>query len=131
MNSVVTLGTFDGVHRGHQAIIRRVVALAKKLKAIPVALTFGMPPRHVQSGRKAEVLLATWPEKAALLQKLGIKKLQRLTFNRKTASTTAEAFFKREIVEKHRAKAMIVGPRVAFGKGRAGRLGLLRRLGKR
>jgi len=128
--SVITLGTFDGVHRGHQALLRQVVARARAARATSVALTFDMPPRHAGEPRLRPVLLTTLSEKRRLLARLGIKRLQVLVFDRKTASTLPEDFFHKTIVQKHNAREMVVGPKVSFGKNRAGRLPLLRQLGK-
>jgi riboflavin kinase/FMN adenylyltransferase len=129
--SVVTLGTFDGVHRGHQALLRKVVARAKAIGAKPVALVFDMPPRHAGEPLVKSVLLTTMAEKRELLARLGVKNIQVLIFDRKTASTSPEDFFCSTIVKKHGAREMVVGPKVAFGKNRAGRMPLLRQLGRK
>lgn len=129
--SVVTLGTFDGVHRGHQAIIHRVVRRARALGARSVVLAFGMPPRHAGEPLRKPVLLTTLPEKLKMLRRLGVSHVDILVFDRRTASTSPEDFFLKTILRKHGAREMVAGPRVAFGKNRAGRLPLLRRLGKR
>ncbi len=129
-NSVVTLGTFDGVHRGHQALLRKVVLRARARRAKSVVLAFGMPPRHAGEPLVKPVLLTTLPEKLRILRHFGIDHVHVLVFDRKTASTLPEDFFRETILHKHRAQEMVVGPRVAFGKNRSGRLPLLRRLGK-
>ncbi len=139
--TVVTLGTFDGVHRGHQALLNKVVTRARAIKAKSVVLAFGMPPRHAgepsatQPGGRSPavwrpVLLTTLPEKIRLLKQYGIDQVEVLVFDRKTASTLPEDFFRETLLKKHHAQEMVVGPRVAFGKNRAGRLPLLRRLGR-
>jgi riboflavin kinase/FMN adenylyltransferase len=129
--SVVTLGTFDGVHRGHQALLRKVVERARVIKGTSIALAFDMPPRHAGDPIAKPVLVTTLPEKLGLMKSMGIKVITLLIFNRKTKSTEPEEFFKDTIVRKLRAREMVVGPKVAFGKNRAGRLPLLRRLGKK
>ncbi len=128
--SVVTLGTFDGVHRGHQALIQKVVRRAHTLRMRSVVLSFGMPPRHADEPRQKPVLLTTLPEKLRMMKRLGVDRVQVLVFDKKTASTRPEDFFHGTILKKHQAREMVVGPRVAFGKNRAGRLPLLRRLGR-
>lgn len=130
MKSVLTLGTFDGVHRGHQRILRRVAKRAKALGASPIALAFTMPPRHAGVPRPKPVLLTTYQEKLALLRRFGIRKVKPLIFNRQTANTTAEDFFHHVMMGRLFAKEIVVGPRLAFGKNRAGRLPLLKKLGK-
>lgn len=128
--SVVTLGTFDGVHRGHQRILSRVIQRAKNLGVRSAALIFSMPPRHAGQPHRKPVLLTTLEEKKAILRQLGLQDLYTLIFNRQTANTTAEDFFQKIVLRKCGAREMIVGPRVAFGKGRAGRLKQLAQFGK-
>jgi riboflavin kinase/FMN adenylyltransferase len=130
LKSVLTLGTFDGVHRGHQALIRKVVGRARALSAQSVVLSFDMPPRHAGEPPAKPVLLTTLAEKLLALKHFGIHHVQVLVFDRKTASTPPEDFFRDTILRKHHAVEMVVGPRVAFGKNRSGRLPLLRRLGR-
>jgi len=120
--SVVTLGTFDGVHRGHARIVSQVVGRARTLGVESVGLIFSMPPRHAGTPRQNPVLLTTFSEKIDLLKRMGLRRVRPLIFNRRTANTTAEDFFRSTIVGLCRAREMVVGPRVAFGKGRAGRL---------
>ena len=129
-SSVLTLGTFDGVHRGHQALIRKVVARARASRAQSVVLSFGMPPRHAGEPPAKPVLLTTLAEKLQALKHLGVDHVQVLVFDRKTASTRPEDFFRETILRKHHAVEMVVGPRVAFGRKRSGRLPLLKRLGR-
>jgi len=128
--SVLTLGTFDGVHRGHQALIQKVVSRARAQRARSVVLSFDMPPRHAGEPSARPVLLTTLEEKLSLLKHAGIDHVQVLVFDRKTATTGPEDFFKRIIFKKHHTLEMVVGPRVAFGRNRSGRLPLLRRLGR-
>lgn len=131
LKSVITLGTFDGVHRGHQALLKKVVGRAHAIRATSAALLFDMPPRHAGEPMAKPVLLTTLSEKLSLMKAFGISRIQVLVFDRKTASTLPEDFFRDTIVKKHGAREMVVGPKVAFGKNRTGRLGLLRRLGKK
>jgi riboflavin kinase/FMN adenylyltransferase len=129
--SVITLGTLDGVHRGHQAILRRVVGRARALGVPSVVLVFGKPPRHAGIALKKPVLLTTLREKFRILRRLGVAKVKILVFDRKTASTLPEDFFRRTILKCCGAREMVVGPRLTFGKNRSGRLPLLRQLGRR
>ncbi len=129
--SVITLGTFDGVHRGHQALIHKVVSRAHAIRGRADAVIFGMPPRHAGEPLAKPVLLTTLSEKLRLLARSGIQRIQILVFDRKTASTLPDDFFCNTLVQKHHAREMVVGPKVAFGKNRAGRLALLRQLGKK
>ena len=128
--SVLTLGTFDGVHRGHQALIRKVVSRARALGVKSVVLAFDRPPRHAGEPPVKPVLLTLWPEKRGLLKRWGIDRVERLVFNHRLASITPSDFFDKVILKAQAALEMVVGPRVAFGKNRAGRLPLLRRMGR-
>ena len=130
-NSVLTLGTFDGVHRGHQRILRKVVERARALRARSVALAFGMPPKLGHTPTAHPFLLTTLADKEQILRRLGIRDVQILVFDKKTASTPPETFFTRRILKRCGAREMVVGPRVAFGRNRAGRLPVLKGFGKR
>jgi riboflavin kinase / FMN adenylyltransferase len=129
--SVVTLGTFDGVHRGHQKILQKVVSRAKAIGGRSIALAFGMPPRLGHNPAPNPVLLSNIADKTLLLKRCGIDQVQILTFSPALANTSPEDFFYKRILKRCGAKEMVVGPRVSFGKNRAGRLPLLKRLGER
>jgi riboflavin kinase/FMN adenylyltransferase len=95
-----------------------------------VVLAFGMPPRVIKKQQRAPVLLTTLSDKIQILKRLGVDRIKVLVFNRATASTPPEKFFVNTVIRQFGARDMVVGPRVAFGKNRAGRLGVLRRLGR-
>jgi riboflavin kinase/FMN adenylyltransferase len=103
---------------------------ARAAHAKSVVLAFGMPPRHAGEPLRKAVLLTTLTEKLRILKCLGIDRVQVLVFDRRTASTRPEDFFNETILKRNRASEMVVGPRVAFGKNRSGRLPLLRKLGR-
>ena len=128
--SVLTLGTFDGVHLGHQRIIKKVVDRARALRARSIALVFSMPPRLGHKPLAHPVLISTLSDKIQVLKRLGIDQVQVLIFDKKTASTPPETFFGNRILRHCNAREMVVGPRVAFGKNRAGKLPMLRQLGR-
>lgn len=130
MKSVLTLGTFDGVHRGHQRILKKVVERARARKIQPVALAFAMPPKLGHTPAAESALLTTLEDKLQILKRRGIRTIQILTFDKKTASTPAETFFIDRILKRCGAEEMVVGPRIAFGRDRAGTLTLLRKLGR-
>jgi riboflavin kinase / FMN adenylyltransferase len=131
IKSVLTLGTFDGVHRGHRVLIGRVVEKARALGVKSVVLAFGTPPRHGGEPPRKPVLLTTRDEKVQIFGRLGVDEARILLFDRRTASTPPEEFFSHTVVRRCGAIEMLVGPRVSFGKGRAGTLTLLRKLGRR
>jgi riboflavin kinase/FMN adenylyltransferase len=128
--AALTLGTFDGIHRGHRALIAKVVQRARAIGGKSVVLAFDMPPRHAGEAPLQPVLLTTLSEKIQILKRLGVDQVHVLIFDHKTASTSPEDFFRQSILGRHHAQEMVVGPRVAFGKNRAGRLSLLKKLGR-
>jgi riboflavin kinase/FMN adenylyltransferase len=128
--SVLTLGTFDGVHRGHQRILSKVTERARRLHVRSVALAFAMPPRLGHTPSVQPVLLTTLQDKLRILKRLGIDRTEVLVFNKKLAAIPPEQFFMQRILKRCGAQEMVVGPRVAFGKKRAGRLPLLKQLGR-
>ena len=119
-SSVLTIGTFDGVHRGHQEIIRKTCALAKTQGSIPTAITFEIPPRLFFFPSLEPSLLNTVEEKGHLLKSDGIGKVIVMRFNRAFAEISALDFFKKIIVSKYRARALVVGYNFGFGKNREG-----------
>jgi riboflavin kinase/FMN adenylyltransferase len=108
-----------------------VVSRSRALGAKSVALSFDMPPRHAGEPPAKPVLLTTLEEKRKILKSLGVDQIDVLIFDRKTQATPPEDFFRQTVVQSHRAAEMVVGPRVAFGRARAGRLPLLRQLGRK
>jgi riboflavin kinase / FMN adenylyltransferase len=125
--SVVCIGAFDGVHRGHRAVIDRVVARAKSLDAMPIAVTFAPIPRAYFGTSVAQVTSAR--EKVELLIKAGIERVLLLRFDARLATMSAESFIEQIIVRRLAAKEVLVGEGFRFGHARAGDLAMLQRLG--
>lgn len=128
--TVITMGTFDGVHRGHRTIVSRAVALARKAGLRSVAVTFAKPPRLYFAPQPEPTLLTTLPEKIGLLKSLGIDRVAALTFGRRLSRLSPEAFFDRYFVRRFRARAIVVGYNFRFGKGRSGDAAFLKRRGE-
>lgn len=120
MKSIVTIGTFDGVHIGHQELLRTVLQEAKTKKLSPVAVVFPKPPRAVFQPQLGIKLITLPKEKAALLRAMGFKRVLTLPFTRKFARTGPEQFFDSILVKKLGAKAVRVGQDFAMGKDRRG-----------
>ncbi|MCS6999267.1 MAG: bifunctional riboflavin kinase/FAD synthetase [Bacteroidota bacterium] len=129
--SVVTVGTFDGVHRGHQVIIERLLRYASSTGTRSVVVTFEPHPRIVlQRSSQAPIsLLTTFSEKHALLQRMGIDVLVVIPFTFEFANTTAEEFVRQVLVERIGLQHIVIGYDHSFGKDRGGDEQLLRRLG--
>ena len=89
-----------------------------------------MPPRHSGELNAKPFLLTTLPEKLQILKQIGVDNVEVLVFDKRIASISPDIFFRRTMVGAHHATNIVVGPRVAFGKNREGRLKLLRALGQ-
>lgn len=127
---VLTMGTFDGVHRGHQTILRRAVGRARELGLTSLAMTFTRPPRLYFSPQPGPQILTTSSEKLELLSSFGIHDARIYDFNGKIAGLTAKDFFKKYIVDRFKAREIVVGYNFAFGRGREGNTHVLKQIGK-
>lgn len=125
----VTLGSFDGVHLGHQRLLARLVAMARRLDARSAVLTFDPHPRAVLMPGKEPPLLTTALEREALLEQAGIDLLVRLSFDAALADTRAEDFIEKRVLPLGKVVGFVVGYDFHFGKGRGGNTALLRSLG--
>lgn len=116
---LITLGSFDGVHRGHGALIDRVVAEAKKRRAKAVALTFGLPPRMVLDRSHEISILSDEVEKRALLKWKGLHEVIVQEFNGQFSKIKPYSFFRDILLKKYRAKGLVVGLDFRFGVNRS------------
>jgi riboflavin kinase / FMN adenylyltransferase len=124
----VAIGNFDGVHRGHQALLAGMQEAAVATGATPAVLTFYPHPVEVlRPGTKLERLTTT-EEKLAFLEKLGIGAVLVAKFDQALADLTPEEFFRRYLAEGLRATSVHVGFNFSFGKRRAGNTEVLGRL---
>lgn len=127
--SVVTIGNFDAVHRGHHALIGRLLDLAGRYGAVPTLVTFDPHPRRVLHG-EAPCELTTEDSKLALLEEAGLERVVILTFDRGLSLVEPEDFVRRILIDQLRAAAMVVGSRFRFGHKAAGDVRLLRSMGR-
>ena len=128
--TIVTIGTFDGVHIGHQTIINRLVDIAHKKHLNSVVLTFFPHPRMVLQNNNDIKLLNTIEERETILSDLGLDYLVVKTFTKKFANLSAEEFVKNILVDKLNAKHIIIGYDHRFGKGRSANIDDLKSFGK-
>ncbi len=128
---VVTLGNFDGVHRGHQEILHRVVATAKAVGGTPIVLTFHPHPLTVLDPARAPLLLTDWRTRIERIAATGIDTIIVQRFTAEFAAIGATDFVHRFLATGLGVHAVIVGHRVSFGHNRAGRADTLRDLGTR
>jgi riboflavin kinase/FMN adenylyltransferase len=127
---VVTIGNFDGVHQGHQALLSHVVRRARELNGTAVALTFDPHPKGV-IGKGAPPLITTMEQRIELIERLGIDVLFIVPFNQKLAGLEAKEFIDTVLWEGCRLQELIVGYDFRFGKGGTGHYELLFEEGKR
>ncbi len=131
VNSVVTVGTFDGVHLGHMKIIDRLKEVARKENMRPVLLTIYPHPRIVlQKPVNGELkLITTMEERKRVFASLGIEHLLIVPFTKEFAKTPPESFVKDYLHGKVGMKKILIGHDHMFGRDREGNEDLLRRLG--
>ncbi|GJM28146.1 MAG: riboflavin biosynthesis protein [Cyclobacteriaceae bacterium] len=117
---VVTSGTFDGVHQGHQKIIKKLQHLATDKQGETVIITFWPHPKYVLNPGSSMKLLTTFEEKAELLRSLGIDHLIRIPFTREFSQKTSGEFVEEILVKKIGTKQLVIGYDHRFGKNREG-----------
>ncbi|MCB5362166.1 bifunctional riboflavin kinase/FAD synthetase [Pusillimonas sp. CC-YST705] len=130
----VTIGNFDGVHRGHRAILQHVVQAAASRQLCPAIVTFGPHPRafFAQRGQRPELIptqISSLRDKACSLSEVGIKQMMLMRFNQKLADMSAEDFIQRLLIAGLNTKWLLVGDDFRFGHKRGGDLTLLRQAG--
>jgi len=128
--TVLTLGVFDGLHLGHQAIMETVARRAKAADCTATAITFDPHPRAVLHPETAPPLLQTLDQRLANFKILGIDQAIVINFTKEFASQDAEVFLKRIVHERLQAKEIYLGHGFAFGKGRSGNIDLLRKMSR-
>ncbi|OGR81397.1 MAG: riboflavin biosynthesis protein RibF [Elusimicrobia bacterium RIFCSPLOWO2_02_FULL_39_32] len=130
LGAVLTIGTFDGLHRGHLKIIKRVLKNSLQFHLPSLAITFEFPPRLFFTPLKEPYLLSTPEEKSWLLKEAGIKKVVVLKFNKRCSLISAKEFFLRFLKRKYQAKNIVVGYNFCFGRDRLGDIPFLKKMGK-
>jgi len=130
LESVVTIGAFDGVHLGHQALIRQLVTRARAIRCQAALITFHPHPSEVLTGRAASRYLTTLGEKAGILERLHIDLLAILAFTPQVASASASEFLA-QVCSGLGMRELWVGPQFALGRGREGDIPSLSSLAQR
>ena len=129
-NTVLTIGTFDGIHLGHYEIIEKVKKKASEIRARSLLITFNPHPRNVLTGSGSVKILSTLKEKEEILQKLGMENLLVINFTKEFSQLPAEKFFSDYIINGIGLKEIIIGYDFHFGKGRSGSIETIIELGK-
>jgi len=130
-NTVVTIGTFDGLHIGHKRIIEKLKEKAGFYKGRSAVITFNPHPRTVFNTTSPVGLLSTPEEKAELFGGVGVDLMWVINFTKEFASLTSEEFVKGYLVEKLGVKEIIIGHDHRFGKGRDGDEQKLKEIGQK
>jgi riboflavin kinase / FMN adenylyltransferase len=127
--TALAIGNFDGVHRGHGALLGRLVELARQYSLPPTILTFEPHPREFFAPASAPARLTTFREKIELLAEAGVEQAMICRFNAEFAALTAEQFVERVLVRGLQVEHLIVGDDFRFGKGRLGDFAMLQAAG--
>jgi riboflavin kinase/FMN adenylyltransferase len=128
--AIYAIGNFDGVHRGHRAVLTRAAALAREAGTACAVLTFEPHPADYFAQSPVVFRLTPFEEKAAALAACGVDGLVNLSFGADLAGLSAQAFVEDVLVKRLRASAVVVGADFHFGKGRSGSPAYLRRAGE-
>jgi riboflavin kinase / FMN adenylyltransferase len=126
--TVATVGNFDGVHLGHQALIRNTVEESKRLGYPSSVLTFEPHPLKILAPERAPLLILSYEDKMALLESLGVDIVVAQRFDREFANIAADEFVRRFLVDRLKIKKLWVGRDLRFGQGRKGGTDTLLRL---
>ena len=125
----LAIGVFDGVHRGHQAVISTSADHAAASNGTPVVVTFDPHPEKVLRPQAAPHLLSATEHKIALIRALGVEHLLIITFDKQFAATEPEDFVRKLVIHSKPLREICVGHEWSFGKNRRGNLDLLEKLG--
>ena len=128
--TVLTLGVYDGLHLGHQLIMKTVVERARAAEAVPTVITFEPHPRAVLHPESAPPLLQTFDQKIEALSAMGIEQTIVIHFDQAFSQIDAEDFLRDTVLNRLQAKEVYLGRGFFFGHNRAGNIDLLRRASK-
>lgn len=128
-NPVLTIGTFDGVHKGHQAILQDVARHAAGIGGESIVITFDPHPRKLIYPNQSMHLLTSLDRKIALIQKTGIDHIVVVPFTHAFAALTAEAYISEFLVKKFHPHTIVIGYDHRFGNDRTGDIALLKSFG--
>jgi riboflavin kinase/FMN adenylyltransferase len=127
---VVTIGNFDGVHLGHQMLIRDLVARAAAIDGTPIVFTFNPHPLQVLAPNNAPLQIQTLDQRLATIESLGIPLTVVIPFNMQLAQIGARDFAEKMLWDTLHLREIYVGPNFAFGHRRQGSFNLLKEIGE-
>ncbi len=128
LGCVMTIGNFDGVHLGHQAVIRQVKKIARDKKVASLVMVFEPQPLEFFVPNKAPKRLYRLREKIIAMQQMGVDYLFCVPFNKKLAGLSGEQFVLDYLIDALRVKHLVVGDDFCFGKNRSGNFALLQKM---
>jgi riboflavin kinase/FMN adenylyltransferase len=128
---VITIGNFDGVHIGHQALFYEVIERAHAIKGTSIAMTFEPHPLQVLKKNASPPVITVFEQKVELIERSGIDVLISIPFTLEFAAISAQSFVEDLLVRRIGMKAIVVGEDYAFGKNREGNIDLLNSLASR
>jgi len=131
LGAVITVGTFDGVHLGHRAILSRVAHRAAERRLPSVLVTFEPHPLEVVNPSAAPLLLSTTDEKLELVAECGVDYAVVLPFTPSLAALDPSAFVEQVLLDRYCLRELLIGHDHGFGRGRSGDVHVLRELGER
>ncbi|MFN2564716.1 MAG: bifunctional riboflavin kinase/FAD synthetase [Gemmatimonadaceae bacterium] len=129
-DSVLTVGTFDGIHRGHQAVLGRLLRRASDARLTALVVSFDPHPLEILSPATAPRLLAPGAERLAMLAETGLAHVAILRFTPTLAGYSAEHFVDFVLRPRYAMRELLIGYDHGFGRGRSGDVETLRRLGE-
>jgi riboflavin kinase/FMN adenylyltransferase len=125
---VVTVGTFDGVHRGHQAVLAEIIRRARAREAESVVVTFDPHPLAIVNPRAAPPLLTLPAERRRLLEEAGVDRVETVPFTTELAGLEPEAFVRDVLRARWPMDELVLGHDHGFGRGRSGDVNTVRRI---
>lgn len=128
---VLTIGTFDGLHYGHQMLLTHLKAKSEELGQPSLLVTFEPQPREYFQGEVVPARLTRFREKVLILDELGIDRVLCIPFNERTRITEAEALIQQFLIDKLDVRYVVVGDDFRFGKGAQGNYAMLKEFGDR
>ena len=129
--TAVTIGIFDGVHKGHQAILKRLLGEAKKAALKSVVMTFDPHPAKVLNPAEKIPFLISLEHRIKLIKEMGVDACFIVEFTKEFSSLSPEDFIKKVLIDKLGLKVLVVGENFLFGAKEKGNLRLLKSLGKK
>ncbi|MBI5207160.1 MAG: bifunctional riboflavin kinase/FAD synthetase [Candidatus Firestonebacteria bacterium] len=129
-NIVISIGNFDGIHLGHQKILKELIQEAAMCEGTPLVLTFIPHPLTILAPEKSPPLLTRIKDRLLLIQKYGIDNILLINFDKRFSEITPEIFIKDYLVNQLRIKKIVIGQNYFFGRNKQGNIDFLKKYAK-